>query len=525
MKKNKSAKLLKSLFVLMFVMLLSTFSYANYFNGTVEIQRITCVYIDADYDLKLMKSGGVVPISETSGGRNSKVINKISTINENSNSDNPSEKFVKLFGEALKRADSADSDFEIEKNKFIEETDALIANYAATGNYDAQALKLERDEYLTKETFTYETNNYLIYKTLKFVVIDNVHKSQSLLPDGKYYINNVIPGDSKYYLIRVVQSQTVSRCKEKTSSQTYDSEGFGIDSAGNRISIANPTDDQLSNATFINNNSDFVNQELGRTSAIAQAASAANDKGLVDIWEVVENRNKPKEFVPNTVQNGNYIYSKDSGIGEFAVTPGQTGIAKIEYNIETINVPIADTEGRGKNSRYYTNKDAHVNSNGIHYFVLHKQELGDVYGDFIKSRAADESNMVSHILFENKKGRGVSEVNITTDASSYLLIDFWAENNNDLNAQIEVFKDGVKIQDLTASKPMKNNALIDVTDCSLLTLRYKPVKLKVDIDQYSRGGEVPEPIGIVGKFSKDNRVIDIYEINDIKIFADMYLIF
>ena len=55
MKKNKNILKLESIFALLFVLLFSTFSYANYLNGTVEIQRITCVYIDADYDLLIKK--------------------------------------------------------------------------------------------------------------------------------------------------------------------------------------------------------------------------------------------------------------------------------------------------------------------------------------------------------------------------------------------------------------------------------------------------------------------------------------
>ena len=104
-------------------------------------------------------------------------------------------------------------------------------------------------------------------------------------------------------------------------------------------------------------------------------------------------------------------------------------------------------------------------------------------------------------------------------------MNFWTEDTKDLNAQIEVYKDGVKVQDLTASKPFKNTVLIDLTDCSLLTLKYKPVKMQVELDQYFKGSEIPEPIGIKGKFSSNYKVADMYEINDIRIYADMYLIF
>ena len=124
-------------------------------------------------------------------------------------------------------------------------------------------------------------------------------------------------------------------------------------------------------------------------------------------------------------------------------------------------------------------------------------------------------------------------MNIKTSNASYLLLNLKLNKKIYINSQLIVYKDGTLSQDITLDSA-KKDVLIDVSDCSTVKFEVKPISKHIDVNVNNKTQDnvVFEPGRYVkqGTYSKNyiennNEASNFFEYNDMRLYADVYLIF
>ena len=502
---------LKLSFILSVLMILIIVPvYAEFLNGSVEIKEGVYVYTNSEWESEILGINKLRNLNEFS----SKILNT-ETIKYDFNSVNSEEKIKMLYGQMLQKAQSEKLALDTLKEKFLKDTDDII-------NIETEniSLKNTRDELLEKDVFEYEGVTYLLKKQRSFIFIDNIQKTSSLLKNGIYYINNIDQvSPNTYYIFRIINSKSVLDCYDKEYNMTFNSDGFAVDDTGNPIFYAEISSSIINSYNVINNSDEYINQQLDNNVKADEKGKSYNSGAE---WDFDNEQNKK---VVRDDEPGNNLSSTDN--------------ANIKYDINTITVIPSTKPGRGKESIYYNDRNVDCNYANVKYTNLLEDPFnlcGGIY-ETDKEKSTDHRynskvEQKEHIVFERVEKKAPTEVKIKTDSGSYLLLNLKLNKSTYINSQLEVYKDGEYVQDITMND-IEKDVLIDVSDCSEIKFTVKPIAKQIDINKNTMADAIVfEPgryvkQGVYSKnFIEENPdVTNFYEYNDMRLYADIYLIF
>ena len=515
---------LKFAFILSILsMLIAMPIYSNYLNGRVTTIDGIYVYTNSEWDSEILGMNKLKSLKNNS----SNILNA-ETIKYDYNSASSEEKIKILFGQMLQKAQNEKSDLNTLKENFILDTDAII-----NLDQEKERLKILRDDLLKKESYTYDGITYLLIKQKSFIFIDNIQKTPSLLKNGIYYINNIYADNlNTYYIFRVVNSKAVIDCYDNVNNMTFNSEGIAINASGSPISYTELTDSIVNSYNVINNSEEFINKQLNNKTKDDDMAKNYNSGGFWNLSDIQNNGIATK----SVIIDGYVIYSSNANNDTLSKNLSDNDNANIKYDIKTITVVPSNKTGRGKQSKFYNERNVEINNVNIKYTDLLDDPFnlcGGIY-ETDNERPGDYKydNKKEHIIFERVDKKAPTEVKIKTDSGSYILLNLKLNKRAYTNSQLEVYKDGVHTQDITMNEAEKD-VLIDVSDCNEIKFIVKEISKQMDLDKKGIADNIVlEPGRYVkqGVYSKnyieDNPdVTNFHEFNDMRLYADIYLIF
>ena len=437
-------------------------------------------------------------------------------------------KIKMLFGQMLQKAQQEKVDLNTLKEQFIVDTDAII-----NLEQEKDSLTVIRNELLAKDTYAYDGITYFLKKQKSFIFVDNIQKTPSLLKNGVYYINNVdSTNPNMYYIFRIVNSKSIANCYDSVYNMTFNSDGFAINDAGSPIFYADLSESIINSYNIINNSVEFINKQLDNK---VKADERAKDYSSGNNWNLSNEQNH-NVATYSVIYDGNVVYSKGTVKDAPSNNLSSNDNANIKYDIKTITVIPSNKVGRGENSKFYNERNVEINNVNIKYTNLLEDPFnlcGGIYEtDNEKPGDYKYDNKKEHIVFERIDKKAPTEVKIKTDSGSYILLNLKLNKSAYINSQLEVYKDGVYTQDITMNDTEKD-ILIDVSDCSEIKFTVKEISKQMNIDKKGISDNIVlEPGRYVkqGVYSKNYieenpDVNNFHEFNDMRLYADIYLIF
>ena len=481
---------------------------AKYLNAHVIVNDGVFVYTNSEWNSEILGMNHLKNENEVKQN----IINNESAIKYDMAYATSEQKLTMMYTDMIQKAQTEKVDLNSLIPSFIEETDKFILG-------DAN-LETQRNELLSKNTYSYDNKVYLMQKQKSFIYVDNIYGTTSLLENGTYCINNIDAANPQvFYLFNIVNSKAVIDCHDIQSGISYDRSGYGLDKSTKAVLKYNEINDTLMNAyNIIDNSKEYIESQIQNSD---NSAKLGNEYSSGGDWDLENNLTKSMKFIEG---------SKPSD----SLQPASTG--NVKYDINTITVVPSTKEGRGLNSIYYNERNTLTNSKNLKYIYINEDPYnlsGGIY-EVEKEQVGDYefNNKAEHIVFERPYDKAATEVNVKTANGSYLLINFKLNKKDYINSQIQVFKDGVFYQDITIDSP-KKDVLLDVSDCSTIKFTVKPISKQIDLDANSNKENIVfEPGKVVQKgvysknFVENNQdASNYYEYNDMRLYADMYLIF
>jgi hypothetical protein len=477
---------------------------AKHLDGHVNITDGVFVYTDVEWNTDVLGVNGLKNMGETKQS----VIGNEATIKYDITNPTNEQKLTMMYVDMLEKARKEKIDLNLLLPTFVETTNPLVAG--------DEKLVAKRNELLAQTTYKHENNTYIMVKQKFFDYTDNTLGKSKPLENGKYLINTIDPNSPKtFYLFFLVNAKGAIDCLEKSYDLTFDSNGFGLDKDTKNILKYDEISSSLEIVyNVIDNSKEYIDAQLAinqqHQDNVAQAGSNYSGGGNWDLENSIDKSNVANAKKTNTIQ------------------PSTTGYEK--YNIDTINLEPSTKAGRGVNSVYYNGRNTLTNHKNMKYINLAEDPYNLSYGVYEVEKATIDNK--DHILFERAYGKSPTEMNVKTENSSYILINFQLNKKDYINSQVQVYKDGVLYQDLTIDS-LKKDILLDVSDCSSVKFTVKPISKQIDLDENAfKKNIVLEPGKVVqnGVYSKNyvennQDAANYYEYNDMKLYADMYMIF
>lgn len=483
--------------------------YSEILNGYTVINDGLYVYTNTEWD------GDILAKNNLQNKENilDRKIDSSNNISYDYNFASQDKKIEILYEEMIENAQQNKIDLNTLVPDFISKTNDVVQD-------DAELI-LKRDNLLKNTTYANNNVTYIIKKQKFITFVDNIQKSTSLLKNGLYYINGInFNNMDAYYIVYVVGSKIVTNCFDKASGYTFNDDGYACNQDGSPIIISNINDTMIGSYNVINNTEEYINSQREKHEKDVQKANNYNNGGN---WMLDSSTATDMLTIEGTGGPGKNLESKIN--------------ANIKYDIKTINVPLSTKNGRGTNSPYYNERNVEINNVNLKYTDLKNDNFNLCYGvyEVEKEEAGDYEydNKAEHIVFERNEKKAASEMNIKTSNASYLLLNLKLNKKIYINSQLIVYKDGTLSQDITLDSA-KKDVLIDVSDCSTVKFEVKPISKHIDVNVNNKTQDnvVFEPGRYVkqGTYSKNyiennNEASNFFEYNDMRLYADVYLIF